>query len=61
MDWFKKREIFQFLGLTVTWPVLAYLAIFHSLDVDMYEGHSTSAVHLVISGLAAWVALKWRR
>lgn len=56
-----KRGLLEFLGLTVAWPALAYLAIFHTLNVDAYAGHPDAAVALAISGLAAWVILKVRR
>lgn len=62
MDWLKKHAAWlQFLGLTVAWPVLAYLAIFQTWEIDPCSNtHETPAV-LVISGLAAWVALKLKR
>lgn len=50
----------SFLGLTAVWPALVYLAIFHTLDVDLYIGHADAAVGLAVTGLAAWVVLRIR-
>ncbi|HXJ38438.1 MAG TPA: hypothetical protein VNH18_04115 [Bryobacteraceae bacterium] len=62
MNWWQKyRELIEFVGLVIAWPVLAYLAIFQTWEMDPCSNtHGTPAI-LLISGLAAWVALKLRR
>lgn len=61
MDWLRKyRKIWEFLGLVVAWPALAYFAIFQTFTVDEYRDQHTAAA-LLGSGLAAWIVLRIKR
>lgn len=58
IDPVKHRKVWQFIGLVIAWPVLAYLAIYHTLDIDEYSHGQGTAAALIVTGMAAWVALK---
>jgi hypothetical protein len=55
-DMWKNKELLEFVGLTIAWPALAFLAVFHTLNVEL-TNHQEAAVGLAISGILAWV---WR-
>lgn len=56
--WRKHRELIEFVGLVIAWPIGAYLLIQNFVAQDYYgPDHAGIAVGLAVSGMIAWV---WR-